>query len=463
MWLIGWHVKSETLVQHEEFIPVKLPPELYELYKVYLLVVRPVEINFARRLWGKDAASLYHEYLYVMNGVRLMETEFYLQFKHWTELYFNCSLGIRAYCQSVVVVACAYLGTEYELELEEEDDALIKQRGHGALADRRCYGVQSSYLTTLSSDLMFQFGLMSEWWWRLTRFAPGKAPLLPLDIHWKLQGGNFYVLFDCQGQGELPVTQLAMPAQQASLDEDKLSAIISASVATAIRSLKDSMEEMIASKVAAGVAEALSRQSSIHTPTSWQPSITLSSTDTMMVMDLPGATPPCDTPDVVLLPSSDMLVSQPMDVDSGHYSQMAHAYLKRFYKDIPNPKFQSKGQQRMVELALEGTRNFIGVLPTGGGKSLVFLLPAFAATVDTAPDGTVMKTLVIIPNKTLLADTLQKALKFDISCAQWTVNTSDRVIKDTALLLIAIESLASHKFRRYIISVGLFVLIDTAF
>jgi superfamily II DNA helicase RecQ len=101
----------------------------------------------------------------------------------------------------------------------------------------------------------------------------------------------------------------------------------------------------------------------------------------------------------------------------------------------------------MVELAFEGKQNFVGVLPTGGGKSLVFLLPAFAATADTPSHELVQKTLVIIPNRSLLQDTMRKAMLYGVSCNQWSVDTSDRVIKDTALLLIAIESFASYKFR----------------
>jgi hypothetical protein len=56
---------------------------------------------------------------------------------------------------------------------------------------------------------------------------------------------------------------------------------------------------------------------------------------------------------------------------------------------------------------------------------------------------------VVIPNKSLLAETIQKALQFNISCALWTVGTSNQIIKNTALLLLAIESLASHKFKWY--------------
>ena len=98
-------------------------------------------------------------------------------------------------------------------------------------------------------------------------------------------------------------------------------------------------------------------------------------------------------------------------------------------------------------MAFAANQNFVGVLPTGGGKSLVFLLPAIAATANPHPDGMVQKTLVVIPNKSLMDDTLKRAMKYGVSCVQWTVKTYDQVIKDNALILVAIESLASYKFK----------------
>jgi hypothetical protein len=439
IWLITRRVKSETLVQHEEFIPVKLPPELCQLYKIYFAIIRPVEVDFARRLWGSNIAALYHEYLYVIDGVRLLEDRFYLQFKRWTEVYFKCALGVRGYRQSIVVVARAYLGTEYELELEEEDDALIKQRGHGSMADRRCYGVQSAYLTTLSSDLMFRFGHMSEWWWRLTRFAPGKAPLLPLDIRRKSQLSDQY-----SPAATIPSTVI----QQAGYDEDKLAALVSAGVATALRSLRDEMTGIIQTSVAAAVAEVLSRQTSIPSSLTRQSSGMITTPGEPMDIDFSFGSPPLQIASSAN--SGNTLPPDSMDIDSDDASKKALHYLKLFYKNKADPQFRSRGQQKMVEMAFAGTQNFIGVLPTGGGKSLVFLLPAFAATIDIPPDGLIQKTLVVIPNKALMEDTLKKAMNAGVSCSQWTVNTNERAIKDTALILIAIESLASYKFRLYV-------------
>ena len=480
LWLIGRRVKPETLVHHEDFIPVKLPPELCQLFIIYLLFIRPVEVNFSRRLWSQEIAEQYNEYLYISNGVRLLEDEFYLQFKRWTEKYFQCPLGVRGYRQSVIVVARAYLGTEYELELEEEDDALIKQRGHGALSDRRCYGVQTRYLTTLSSDLMFRFGHMSEWWWRLTQFYPGKSPLLPLDIRRKSQGSDIYIPHNLPHSTTFtPPHQPLGQGVQAGFDADKLSAIVSSSVTAAIHSLKEHMNEIIESRVAAGVAEALSRHSLLHNSVFQKPPTTLTAADSIMDLDpISESTTLVSTPrqpsinlppritisnleptatagpshasqQLTLSSESDTLASEPMDIDSNHISQTAMRYLKQFYKNTAEPKFRSKGQQQMVELAFAGKQNFVGVLPTGGGKSLAFLLPALAATMETAPDGTVMKTLVVVPNKSLLADTLQKAIKHNISCIQWVVGTSDRITDNASLILIAIESLDSYKFKWY--------------
>jgi len=454
-WLIVRRVKSESLVQHEDFIPVKLPPELAVLLRKYLLFIRPIEINFARRIWGQQAAELYHEYLYVSQGKRLQEDTFYRNFKEFTSATFKCRIGVRGYRQMVITIARAYLGTEYELELEEEDDALIKQRGHGADADRRCYGVQSSYLSTLSSDLMFRFGHMSEWWWRLTRFAPGKPPLLPLDVRRK------FVAPDQDTHPTTPFTKHVQPStstsnQSPQLNEDKLAAIISASVATAVHDLKVQMEDIIQTKVAAGVTEALAR---LPLPQTNHHPAPISQTQSL----LPS------TPSVVSRSSSSNTLQNPVSADASFIiptqdnptplsSSVALHWLKKLYHDKPSPSFRSTVQQTMVEKSLDAVTNFIAVLPTGGGKSLVFLIPAFAAQ-STAPMGaSVKKTLVIIPNKALLNDTLRKAQDLGISCCQWIASTSNRVTENVSLVLLAIESLSCYRFKKFVLCFSFYSL-----
>jgi superfamily II DNA helicase RecQ len=91
----------------------------------------------------------------------------------------------------------------------------------------------------------------------------------------------------------------------------------------------------------------------------------------------------------------------------------------------------------MVEMAIARQRNFVGILPTGGGKSLVFLLPSLVEER--------FMTVVLIPNKMLLRDMIRKARAARIECAQWTTNTlgSPKV----KVLFVALETATHVKFR----------------
>lgn len=451
IWFIGRRFKSENLLGHEEFIPVKLPPELAHLFLLYLVIIRPVEVNFARRLWGQDAAELYNEYLYITNGRRLEEHMFYPLFKDFTLHYFQCCIGVRGYRQMVVVIARAYLGTEYELEVEEDEDALIKQRGHGSIADRRCYGVQSRYLSTLSSDVMFRFGHISQWWWQLTQFAPGKAPLLPLDIRRMTSGDGGYYLPISSQNDTLPSVQSANSGfNPAVIDDGVVAAKVAASLSTVIHAMKNEIQAMVQTSVAAGIAEFMARQTpSDHLLLQQQsptPSVTFPAKEKLQeIMDTSET--PVSTPDPIAVEVLESPVHTPT---SEQQSSNCLEYLAKLYPQHTPAKFRSASQQRMVNMAFNAAQSFIGILPTGGGKSLIFLLPAFAEALEAGLTNDPSKTLVVIPNKSLLNDTLRKAHEFKIPCAQWTVQTDKETIRHCSLILLAIETVASCKFRQYV-------------
>ena len=62
--------------------------------------------------------------------------------------------------------------------------------------------------------------------------------------------------------------------------------------------------------------------------------------------------------------------------------------LREMY-DNPGTRFKSEEQAKAVQTALEGEQDMLAILPTGGGKSLVFQLPAWAEKHET--------TVVIVP------------------------------------------------------------------
>ncbi|KAG6848431.1 hypothetical protein H0H93_000226 [Arthromyces matolae] len=429
-WFVTRRVKSETLVQHEEFVPVKLPPEFTSLLHRYLLLIRPVEILFARIIWNDSVANLYNEYLYVKNGKRLMEDVFYGEFKNITEKYFQVRIGARGYRQMVITLARAYLGSEYELDVEEEQtDSLIEQRNHGAAADRRCYGIQSQYLHTISSDVMFRFGRISEYWWRLTGFAPGLPPLLPLDKRRQFNLSSLLpsspkstVVVPSNSSISPPALPLPQPADLAMLLGASLQSIIQESMLPKIQSF-------IRQEIAAGIAELQMRHGHSAPVTSLTPVIT--------------AAPSNSTPSVTEITSPEQSVLTP--------AQDA-LYWLRAMLDNPTATFRSQEQAELTQIVFSGSRNVVGILPTGGGKSYIFLIPAYADQVQAAERGsheTPRKTLTVIPNKALLADMLRKATDLGVRAIQWTTSTSNLVANNASLLLVALESITSPKFKEF--------------
>ncbi|KAK0484091.1 P-loop containing nucleoside triphosphate hydrolase protein, partial [Armillaria luteobubalina] len=114
--------------------------------------------------------------------------------------------------------------------------------------------------------------------------------------------------------------------------------------------------------------------------------------------------------------------------------------LVQLFPNIPNPQFKSNIQQDVVKLSYQWLENFVAVMPTGGGKSLSWLLPA----VLDPPDAI---TFVIIPNCDLLLDQMAHTCAFNIPTCQWTV--ADQDIQDSKVVYLALESAASHAFSVY--------------
>ncbi|KAH3055635.1 hypothetical protein KXW16_006716, partial [Aspergillus fumigatus] len=72
------------------------------------------------------------------------------------------------------------------------------------------------------------------------------------------------------------------------------------------------------------------------------------------------------------------------------------------------PDMQFRGvQDPAMRVIQQGESPVVAVMPTGGGKSMLFMVPAFAA-----PGGT---TIIIVPLVTLQADMMQRCQELSIS------------------------------------------------
>jgi hypothetical protein len=264
-WLVTRRVKHENQIRREVFIPKKVPPALQELLDYYIIVVRPLEIDLARLLWGTEVAVLYHEYLFVYMGKRMEEQQFSQALKVFSKKYFGCEVGPRAYRQLVVAIARIYLGSEYEIYEEdwenEQEDALAEQAGHSANTRRLHYAAEHGRFAGLTSDIFLRFGRMSESWWQLTRFHPTKPALLPIGQRQQIRQDTLLAAPEMDAQpGNPPV----VVPNLGSLTER-----LTATLTTTIAQMKVELEAGIQASVAAGCTEILSRQLPAPAPPSF--------------------------------------------------------------------------------------------------------------------------------------------------------------------------------------------------
>jgi hypothetical protein len=475
-WWVNRRVKSEHLVHHESFIPVKFPPEMEEVLHTYLLVIRPVEIEFARHLWGQDSAALYNEYMWVTMGHRLMEERFSRELQAFSQKYFDCALSVRPYRQIVVALSRTYLGSESEIEEEEDSDALVEQRGHSIEMSRSHYGRRIDRLQCLTDDVLTRFGRVSEAWWRLVGFFPGKPPLLPVDqrrqLHMAKQSANL----------DDPTNVHQNASLTPAFNSEELLAMMRTMVDNALTDFGTEMKKEIRTAVASGMAAFLDHQPwAKPTPHNPPPPVSIPTPPPAQHPHpayVPPQTPasrnfgtvPSEVPLSSLSPITGADFDFPMEQDPLRQADDLLSYIDEEEEDLlpftndeevshsPSVSqeldslallrellsndtaiFKSQGQKRIVDVALAGDQNLIAVMRTGGGKSMSYMIPAYA----DQQSGHGM-TIVVIPNKVLLADVLKQTAQLGLKSSVWLA--SEPMTTNTPLVLMAVETVTSPKF-----------------
>ena len=99
--------------------------------------------------------------------------------------------------------------------------------------------------------------------------------------------------------------------------------------------------------------------------------------------------------------------------------------------------FRSKEQRFGLRAVLEGESPLVVILPTGGEKSLLFMLPAWLEGART--------TIVISPFVALANDTERRCKDVGIECIQWRVGREQRA----KLVIVSAELAVSKEFMNY--------------
>jgi superfamily II DNA helicase RecQ len=124
-----------------------------------------------------------------------------------------------------------------------------------------------------------------------------------------------------------------------------------------------------------------------------------------------------------------------------HHHQLATIDLEAAAQCMtrwPNMRFQ--GVQDPAMWAIQrGESPVVAVMPTSGGKSMLFIVPVFAA-----PGGT---TIVVVPLIALWADMTWRCQELGISCVLWE---SRRPPDAASIVLVTPESAVSPDFQMFL-------------
>jgi hypothetical protein len=291
----------------------------------------------------------------------------------------------------------------------------------------------------MSSDLLGRFARVSEAWWQVAGFKPGHPPMLPLRARQ-----------DLRAAAAVPPLQPGPTSMQAPvLDTQAMLLALTSAITAEMQKVEHNLDGMVRRAVAEAMIQG-------QYPQMGRP---------------PLAPPPSDvrvpSPPPEMFQPMDIIRVQPMDIETDIYGltrdhpdadqsqfedppllrhkdvtrEILDALLPLHFPHVPNPTFKSPYQEQAVRLAVERQESFVAVLPTGGGKSLTYTLPAFN------PKERGYRSYIIIPNRALLKDQIERAHALGL-CAQWWTAGNPRVDDETQLVFLAMESAVSPSFKK---------------
>ncbi|KAJ7065954.1 hypothetical protein B0H15DRAFT_807647 [Mycena belliarum] len=421
LWNVTRRMKSENVMGHEVFIPQLVPPEAADLILRDLLIFRPALVKILRIVKGEEIARLYDEYIWVMDSCLVSSEKFSKLLADFTGTYCHVRLPTLAHRHMQVELFRIFLNSTIELESEDNDDLFATARGHSAVTAKRMYAVESGCLPMLSSDLLQRFRSFCLDWFQVIGFRPGFPALQPILERHSLRQQEAILAQDTTG---VLTTGTIFPPS----DQKVFSVLthISAILSDNLQQMGARLELSTREAVVQGIMEALSRQpgllgqpANLLLPTSSPSSSSFVDPDSSIDAEMGFR-------------SSDIVTSTSQTcVEMGDSEGMTPLEILRSFLDDPSAEFLSDGQCEAVTAALQGEQNFAACLPTGGGKSMTYLLPAYHE------EG--FCTVVVCPNAALLRDQMRKAQELGLSCVNWTVSQGP-MPSDVSLIFIALET-----------------------
>ena len=465
-WFIHHRTKTSGLTESLSWVPTLCPETVSTLLDWYLVVARPIECIISQVLDGEVDHALHNEFLWMMNGKQLDSEQFSHILERTTGAFMGVGLSLH-YWRHIAVS----LMREFIPPTSLADNFGDKSMNHNTAMARRMYAREAGQLPFLTTDAMLESRQFCEAWHNV--LGVGKADIpIPLRLIGYQQ--NPYVV------GEAPIP-IAAPAPH---DAGAIAAVVSAAVNNSIQGLRVDLEGFIQAAVANGIAAAMRMQQRPDAPV--QPMAAHQNpVDVPQPHATPIQTPPTNQPvnrmaselsyatptpeqdkdnDVdmldneVLVPPSDYVLSPPpeshwhLPASSAEPTQLVSSAVERApavnstdtrqllcatLKDN-RAIFTSKYQGELISLSLSRDRNVIGILPTGGGKSMCYEVPATAYRNHVS--------IVFVPFVAVILDQLRRATERGIKAAKYSSNVQPS--NDLQLLFVSWEHAADQRLHK---------------
>ncbi|KAJ6553802.1 hypothetical protein DFH09DRAFT_1495365 [Mycena vulgaris] len=414
VWLVVRRMKYETQINHEVFVPVLVPPELAELLCRYLVVVRPAIVELVTATKGVPEGILHAEYLWASAGKLIDEDRLSVLLERFTAAHCKVKLSVRPHRQMQLEIFRTRLGSAAQVE-DDEDDIFADLRGHKLQTSRKAYAPEHHHLPYLSSDLLLRYRAACLLWHQVLGLRPG-FPAIQSIVDRRMQKGTIYALPQAH---DAAVAGSDTPGADLPVLFERLTAVI----AEQVHKMGFSLESRMQAHIADAFVEILHRsngsllrgrgEAPLGSPSLGDPSVTPTQTT-------PPSAPPSD--------------------DSSTYPGLQLLDVLRDFLNDDRADWKLPEQGVCVTMAMERKHNFIAVLPTGAGKSLIYQLPAFHQEGSW--------TVVMCPNRSLLQDQQRNAVKLGLRTHRWSVG-SQNVPNDVTLIFVALESIVSPAFKSF--------------
>lgn len=120
-----------------------------------------------------------------------------------------------------------------------------------------------------------------------------------------------------------------------------------------------------------------------------------------------------------------------------------HRTLQRLFPHQPEVvRFKSESQAQLLNSIVLGHAEIVGVLGTGAGKSLSFMLPACLPNAAT--------TVVVVPLVALKSDVVRRCREANVAHSVWSRHTPPQEYIGCQLLFVAVEEAVSRRFRTFL-------------